>query len=126
MASDTGTVTFAGWNIYGYGNLIVINHGNSYRRSMPISVVSASSPVYQGQCYRRDLTRAIIIHFEVLLGQRRIILLVRGRFLREGGQMTAAGGCCFTSIRCLSRSCPQPRLNVNDAGRRWYSSPHNP
>jgi LysM repeat protein len=29
-ASDTGTVTFAGWNIYGYGNLIVINHGNGY------------------------------------------------------------------------------------------------
>jgi len=30
VASDTGTVTFAGWNIYGYGNLIVINHGNGY------------------------------------------------------------------------------------------------
>lgn len=30
LASDTGTVTFAGWNIYGYGNLIVINHGNGY------------------------------------------------------------------------------------------------
>ena len=29
-ASDTGTVTFAGWNIYGYGNLIVVNHGNGY------------------------------------------------------------------------------------------------
>lgn len=30
VASDTGTVTFAGWNIYGYGNLIVINHGNGF------------------------------------------------------------------------------------------------
>ncbi len=29
-ASDTGTVTFAGWNIYGFGNLIVVNHGNGY------------------------------------------------------------------------------------------------
>jgi LysM repeat protein len=29
-ASDTGTVTFAGWNTYGYGNLIVVNHGNGY------------------------------------------------------------------------------------------------
>ena len=29
-ASDTGTVTYAGWNQYGYGNLIVINHGNGY------------------------------------------------------------------------------------------------
>lgn len=29
-ASDTGTVTFAGWNVYGYGNLIVVNHGNGF------------------------------------------------------------------------------------------------
>lgn len=29
-ASDTGTVTWAGWNVYGYGNLVVINHGNGY------------------------------------------------------------------------------------------------
>lgn len=29
-ASDTGTVTYASWNTYGYGNLIVINHGNGY------------------------------------------------------------------------------------------------
>ena len=30
VASDTGTVTWAGWNVYGYGNLIVVNHGNGY------------------------------------------------------------------------------------------------
>jgi LysM repeat protein len=30
IASDTGTVTWAGWNAYGYGNLIVVNHGNGY------------------------------------------------------------------------------------------------
>lgn len=30
FAADTGTVTFAGWNIYGYGNLIVVNHGNGF------------------------------------------------------------------------------------------------
>ena len=30
FASDTGTVTWAGWNVYGYGYLIVINHGNGY------------------------------------------------------------------------------------------------
>ncbi|MCL4871895.1 MAG: M23 family metallopeptidase [Anaerolineae bacterium] len=29
-ASDTGTVTYASWNIHCYGNLIVINHGNGY------------------------------------------------------------------------------------------------
>ena len=30
FATDDGTVTFAGWNIYCYGNLVVINHGNGY------------------------------------------------------------------------------------------------
>lgn len=30
FAADTGTVTYAGWNVWGYGNLIVINHGNGY------------------------------------------------------------------------------------------------
>ena len=30
FASDTGTVTYAGWNTWGYGNLIVVNHGNGY------------------------------------------------------------------------------------------------
>lgn len=30
VAADTGTVTYAGWNVYGYGNLIVVNHGNGY------------------------------------------------------------------------------------------------
>lgn len=29
-ASDTGTVTYASWNIYCFGNLIVVNHGNGY------------------------------------------------------------------------------------------------
>ena len=30
VAADTGTITWAGWNIYGYGNLVVANHGNGY------------------------------------------------------------------------------------------------
>ena len=29
-AADDGTVTYAGWNTYGYGNLIVVNHGNGH------------------------------------------------------------------------------------------------
>ena len=30
VAADTGTVTYAGWNNFGYGYLIAINHGNGY------------------------------------------------------------------------------------------------
>ena len=51
VASDTGTVTFAGWNIYGFGNLIVVNHGNGYETFYAhlsgISVVPGQI-VYQG------------------------------------------------------------------------------
>lgn len=51
VASDTGTVTFAGWNIYGFGNLIVVNHGNGYETFYAhlngISVVPGQV-VYQG------------------------------------------------------------------------------
>jgi LysM repeat protein len=50
-ASDTGTVTYAGWNTWGYGNLIVINHGNGfetlYAHLSSINVVPGQI-VYQG------------------------------------------------------------------------------
>lgn len=51
VAADTGTVTWAGWNVYGYGNLIVINHGNGYEtyygHLSSINVVPGQI-VYQG------------------------------------------------------------------------------
>jgi LysM repeat protein len=50
-ASDTGTVTYAGWNVWGYGNLIVVNHGNGfetfYAHLNGINVVPGQI-VYQG------------------------------------------------------------------------------
>lgn len=50
-AADTGTVTYAGWNNWGYGNLIVVNHGNGYEtlygHLSSINVVPGQI-VYQG------------------------------------------------------------------------------
>lgn len=51
VAADTGTVTWAGWNIYGYGNLVVINHGNGYETyygHLSQINVQVGQPVYQG------------------------------------------------------------------------------
>lgn len=51
-ASDGGTVEFSGWNSGGYGNLIIINHGNGYSTYYghnSQNVVSAGEKVYQGQ-----------------------------------------------------------------------------
>jgi murein DD-endopeptidase MepM/ murein hydrolase activator NlpD len=30
-AADSGTVVYAGWNTWGYGNLVVIDHGNGFQ-----------------------------------------------------------------------------------------------
>jgi LysM repeat protein len=51
VAADTGTITLAGWNIYGYGNLVVINHGNGYETyygHLSAINVSPGQVVYQG------------------------------------------------------------------------------
>jgi len=72
VASDTGTVTFAGWNIYGYGNLIVVNHGNGYETFYAhlsgINVVPGQI-VYQGNVIGRTgntgNSSGPHLHFEV-------------------------------------------------------------
>jgi murein DD-endopeptidase MepM/ murein hydrolase activator NlpD len=73
-ASDTGTVTYAGWNVWGYGNLIVINHGNGhetfYAHLSGINVVPGQI-VYQGNVigYTGDSGNSSgpHIHFEIRL-----------------------------------------------------------
>jgi murein DD-endopeptidase MepM/ murein hydrolase activator NlpD len=50
-ASDTGTVTYATWSPYCYGNLVVINHGNGFETfyaHLSDFNVSPGQTVYQG------------------------------------------------------------------------------
>ena len=51
-AIDNGVVTYAGWNNSGYGNLVVIDHGNgwiSYYAHNSVIVVSCGQAVTQGE-----------------------------------------------------------------------------
>ncbi|MFN2174839.1 MAG: peptidoglycan DD-metalloendopeptidase family protein [Anaerolineales bacterium] len=51
FATDSGVVVYAGWSDYGYGNLIVIDHGNGWQSAYAhlLSVgVSCGMSVYQG------------------------------------------------------------------------------
>jgi murein DD-endopeptidase MepM/ murein hydrolase activator NlpD len=52
LAIAAGTVEFAGWNNHGYGNLLVLNHGNG-RRSLYAHnsefLVAAGQEISQGQ-----------------------------------------------------------------------------
>jgi murein DD-endopeptidase MepM/ murein hydrolase activator NlpD len=51
-ASDTGVVVFSGWSTRGYGNLIIIDHGNgwqtAYAHLSQINLACGAS-IYQGQ-----------------------------------------------------------------------------
>ncbi len=73
-ASDTGTVTYAGWNTYGYGNLIVVNHGNGYETfyaHLSSINVSPGQIVYQGNLIglsgNTGNSSGPHIHFEIRL-----------------------------------------------------------
>jgi hypothetical protein len=51
-AADTGTVIFAGWNTWGYGNLVVLDHGNgwtSYYGHLSTWAVTCGQVVTRGQ-----------------------------------------------------------------------------
>lgn len=50
-ASDHGVVVYAGWNRYGYGNVVVINHGNGWQTlyaHLSTYYVSCGQGLYQG------------------------------------------------------------------------------
>ncbi len=51
VASDGGVVVFAGWSNYGYGYLIVIDHGNGYQTAyahLSAVAVTCGQSTYQG------------------------------------------------------------------------------
>jgi len=73
-ASDYGTVVYAGWNDSGYGNLVVIDHGNGYETlyaHLSQVYVYCGQGVYQGQVIGAagDTGRSYgsHLHFEVRL-----------------------------------------------------------
>ena len=52
FASDSGTVVFSGWDDTGYGNFIIIDHGNGYKTTYghnEANLVSVGQTVVQGQ-----------------------------------------------------------------------------
>ena len=52
FASDSGTVAFSGWDDTGYGNLVIVDHGNGYQTYYghnEANLVSAGQTVVQGQ-----------------------------------------------------------------------------
>jgi len=51
-ASDTGVIVFAGWSYRGYGNLVIIDHGNGWQTAyahLSVINVSCGGAIYQGQ-----------------------------------------------------------------------------
>ena len=51
FATDSGVVVYAGWSDYGYGNLIVIDHGNGWQSAyahLSAAAVTCGQSVYQG------------------------------------------------------------------------------
>lgn len=73
-ASDYGTVVYAGWNDSGYGNVVVIDHGNGYETlyaHLSQVYVYCGQGVYQGQVIGAagDTGRSYgsHLHFEVRL-----------------------------------------------------------
>ena len=73
-AGASGTVTLAGWN-YGYGNCVIIDHGNGYQTlygHCSELLVSVGEKVIQGQMIAKEGSTGYVtgphLHFEVRMG----------------------------------------------------------
>ncbi|MCL4363992.1 peptidoglycan DD-metalloendopeptidase family protein [Patescibacteria group bacterium] len=76
IAADTGTVIYAGWNSTGYGNMVMIDHGNGYRTlygHMSQILVSIGQAVSQGQQIgvmgSTGRSTGTHLHFEIRAGE---------------------------------------------------------
>jgi murein DD-endopeptidase MepM/ murein hydrolase activator NlpD len=71
-AADGGVVVYAGWNNYGYGNMVMIDHGNGYQSlyaHLSSTAVRCGASVYQGQVIGRagstGYSTGPHLHFEI-------------------------------------------------------------
>lgn len=76
IAADSGTVIYAGWNNTGYGNMVMIDHGNGYRSlygHMSAILVSPGQRVSQGQQIgvmgTTGRSTGTHLHFEIRSGE---------------------------------------------------------
>ena len=52
VASDSGVVVFSGWTTVGYGNMVMIDHGNGFQTAyahLTAALVACGQSVAQGQ-----------------------------------------------------------------------------
>jgi len=73
LAADAGTVVTAGWSVYGYGNHVVISHGNGYSTlyaHMSNLYVGAGQTVRRGDALGKmgstGRSTGVHLHFEVI------------------------------------------------------------
>lgn len=76
IAADTGTVVYAGWNSTGYGNMVMVDHGNGYRSlygHMSQILVSPGQVVNKGQQIgvmgSTGRSTGTHLHFEIRSGE---------------------------------------------------------
>jgi murein DD-endopeptidase MepM/ murein hydrolase activator NlpD len=79
FAADTGVVVYAGWNNFGYGNVVVIDHGNGYQTlyaHQASIIVGCGQSVYKGETIgyvgMTGKTTGPHLHFEMWYGDSHV------------------------------------------------------